>query len=140
KKGTGDLFMIIMAVHLGLHLMAMAANLITIFIAIEMVSIGSYLMTGYLSGNRQQSEAAMKYVLFGLTCSAVMLYGMSLLYAFTGTLEIYRPEFLTYLKDIPSLSAGIAIILVLVGIGFKLSFVPFQFWSPDVYEGAPTPV
>ena len=140
KKGTGDLFMILTAVHLGLHLMAMAANLITIFIAIEMVSIGSYLMTGYLSGNRQQSEAAMKYVLFGLTCSAVMLYGMSLLYAFTGTLEIYRPEFLTYLKDIPSLSASIAIILVLVGIGFKLSFVPFQFWSPDVYEGAPTPV
>src|SRR5690606_28515179 len=98
KKGTGDLFMILTAVHLGLHLMAMAANLMTIFIAIEMVSIGSYLMTGYLAGNRKQSEAAMKYVLFGLTCSAVMLYGMSLLYAFTGTLEIYQPEFLTYLN------------------------------------------
>lgn len=140
KKGVGDLYMILVAVQLGLHLMAMSSNLLMIFVAIEMVSLGSYLMVGYMSADQKQTEAAMKYVLFGAVCSAVMLYGMSLIYAFTGTLSLTAPDFINNLMKVPSLGVGIGLILILVGIGFKLSFVPFHFWSPDIYEGAPTPI
>lgn len=140
SKGTGDLFSILMAVQLGLNLMVMSQNLLMIYLSLEMVSVGSYLMVGYLSQNPRQSEAAMKYALFGAVCSAFMLYGMSLLYAFTGTLEIYSPEFVSFLSTTPFYSWGVGLILMLIGVAFKLSLVPFHFWAPDVYEGAPTPV
>ncbi|KAA8475877.1 NADH dehydrogenase subunit N [Arcticibacter tournemirensis] len=140
KKGSGDLYILLPAVLLGLNLMSMASSLLLIYLSIEMISISSYLMAGYVSGDDKQTEAAMKYVLFGSACSAIMLYGMSLLYGFTGTLTITDPEFLLGLGEMPRSVVVIAVGLVLVGIGFKLSFVPFHFWSPDVYEGAPVPV
>lgn len=140
NKGTGDMHSILLAVHLGLSLMVMSANLLMIYLSVEMVSVGSYLMVGYSSRNARQSEAAMKYALFGAVCSAIMLYGISLLYGFTGTLDINDPSFITGILSIPDFSWGLALIMVLVGIAFKLSLVPFHFWSPDVYEGAPTPV
>ncbi|HCN84829.1 MAG TPA: NADH-quinone oxidoreductase subunit L [Sphingobacteriaceae bacterium] len=140
SKGTGDLYAILVAVLLGMNLMAMSANLIMIYLSIEMVSMGSYIMVGYISADNKQTEAAMKYALFGAVCSAIMLYGMSLIYAFTGTLEITDPAFISGLSKVPVISSGVAISMLLVGIGFKLSFAPLHFWSPDVYEGAPTPV
>lgn len=140
KKGVGDLYMLIPAVLIGLNLMSMSTSLLMIYVSVEMVSIASYLMVGYASGNNKQTEAAMKYVLFGSICSAVMLYGMSLLYAFTGSINIGDPAFLTSLSAVSEPALTLAVLLVLVGIGFKLSFVPLHFWSPDVYEGAPTPV
>ena len=140
SKGTGDLSAILLAVHLGLNLMAMSANLLMIYLSLEMVSVGSYLMVGYLSGTARQTEAAMKYALFGAVCSAIMLYGMSLLYGFTGTLDLNDPAFAAGLVDIPAFVCGFALIMVLIGVGFKLSVVPLHFWSPDVYQGAPTPV
>ena len=140
SKGTGDLFSILLGVQLGLNLMVMSQNLLMIYLAVEMVSVGSYLMVGYLSQSPKQSEAAMKYALFGAVCSAFMLYGMSLLYAFTGSLEIYSPQFVSFLSTTPFHSWGIGLIMLLIGIAFKLSLVPFHFWAPDVYEGAPTPV
>lgn len=140
SKGTGDLFSILLAVQLGLNLMVMSQNLLMIYLSLEMVSVGSYLMVGYLSQSQKQTEAAMKYALFGAVCSAFMLYGMSLLYAFTGSLEIYSPQFVSFLNTVPFHSWGIGLIMLLMGIAFKLSLVPFHFWAPDVYEGAPTPV
>jgi len=140
KKGIGDLYMLVPAVLLGLNLMAMSNSLLMIYISIEMVSIASYLMVGYVSGESRQAEAAMKYALFGSVCSAVMLYGISLLYAFTGSIVITDPAFLSHLSIVSSPAVALAIILTLAGIGFKLSFVPLHFWSPDVYEGAPVPV
>ncbi len=140
KKGVGDMYMLLPAVLIGLNLMSMSASLLMIYISIEMVSIASYLMVGYASGNDKQTEAAMKYVLFGSICSAVMLYGMSLLYALTGSITIGDSNFLNNLNVTSGPAVTLALGLVLVGIGFKLSFVPFHFWAPDVYEGAPTPV
>ncbi|WP_207427170.1 NADH-quinone oxidoreductase subunit N [Pedobacter sp. SYSU D00535] len=140
KKGVGDLYLLLPAVLLGLNLMAMASSLLMIYVSVEMVSIASYLMVGYVSGANKQTEAAMKYALFGSVCSAVMLYGMSLLYGFTGTINITDESFLPGLSALPDSSVTLAVILTMVGIGFKLSFVPLHFWSPDVYEGAPTPV
>ncbi|MEJ6979172.1 NADH-quinone oxidoreductase subunit N [Pedobacter sp. P351] len=140
KKGVGDIYMLLPAILIGLNLMSMSSSLLMIYLSIEMVSIASYLLVGYASGTNKETEAAMKYVLFGSICSAVMLYGMSLLYAFTGSINIGDTSFLTGLQLISNPAVTLALILVLVGIGFKLSFVPLHFWSPDVYEGAPTPV
>ncbi|MDP3470196.1 MAG: NADH-quinone oxidoreductase subunit N [Daejeonella sp.] len=139
-KGFGDMYSILLAVHLGLNLMAMSANLLMVYLSLEMVSLGSYLMVGYLSAGQRQTEAAMKYALFGAVCSAIMLYGISLLYGFTGTLYLNDPAFLSGLHNIPRMASALALILVFIGIAFKLSLVPLHFWSPDVYEGAPTPV
>lgn len=140
RKGLGDLYAIIIAVVFGLHLMAMSVNLLMVYLAVEMVSIGSYLLVSYRSENRIVAEAGLKYVLFGFAASAIMLYGLSLLYAFTGTLDIFNGHFLGQLIHINSVPVFLAVLFVMAGIGFKLSFVPMHFWVPDVYEGASTPV
>ncbi len=140
QKGLSDLYAIIIAVVFGLHLMAMSVNLLMVYLAVEMVSIGSYLLVSYRSENRIVAESGLKYVLFGFAASAMMLYGLSLLYAFTGTLDIFNGHFVDQLISINSIPVSLAVLLVLAGIGFKLSFVPMHFWVPDVYEGASTPV
>lgn len=140
QKGLSDLYPIIIAVVFGLHLMAMSVNLLMIYLSVEMVSIGSYLLVSYRSENRFVAEAGLKYVLFGFAASAMMLYGLSLLYAFTGTLNMFNSHFVDQLIQINSVPVFLAILLVLAGIGFKLSFVPMHFWVPDVYEGASTPI
>ncbi|GAA4780306.1 NADH-quinone oxidoreductase subunit N [Olivibacter ginsenosidimutans] len=139
-KRIDDLLGILLGVHIGLNLMAVAVNWLMVYLTIEMVSVGSYVMVGYLARDRKQSEAAMKYVLFGTVCSAVMLYGLSLLYGYSGGLSFVDRTQLTALLEMPPLVFIVATFFVLTGIGFKLSFVPFHFWSPDVYQGAPTPV
>ena len=139
-KGLTDLYAIIMASVLGLHLMVMAVNLLSIYISVEMVSIASYLMVAYRSDAGLSTEAGMKYVLFGAVCSAIMLYGISLLYGFAGTTDILDGNFILSLNAANPAMAGLAVTLLLVGIGFKLSFVPMHFWVPDVYQGAATPV
>ncbi len=140
RKKTADLYSILLAVHVGLNLMAIATNWLMAFVAIEMVSIGSYLLVGYLAKERKQTEAAMKYVLFGAACSAVMLYGLSFLYGLTGDLGFTSAAHVQGLAQAQPVSVALALLLVFTGIGFKLSFVPFHFWTPDVYQGAPTPV
>lgn len=140
RKKTADLYSILLATHLGLNLMAIATNWLMVFVSIEMVSLGSYLMVGYLAKEKLQAEAAMKYVLFGAACSAVMLYGLSFLYGFTGDLGFTTGVHIAGLTEAPPLLVILALLLVFTGIGFKLSFVPFHFWTPDVYQGAPTPV
>ncbi|WP_295647856.1 NADH-quinone oxidoreductase subunit N [uncultured Mucilaginibacter sp.] len=139
-KGLGDLYSIIIASVFGLHLMLMAVNLLSIYLAVEMVSIASYLMVAYRSDTGVSTEAGMKYVLFGAVSSAIMLYGISLLYGFSGTLDIWNDGFIQNLVHVSPVSVSLALVLVMVGIGFKLSFVPMHFWVPDVYQGAATPV
>src|SRR3569833_1889554 len=140
RKGLSDLYSIAIGSVLGLHQMAMAVNLLSIYLAIEMVSIASYLMVAYRSENNFSAEAGMKYVLFGAASSAIMLYGISLLYGFGGSLNLFSGNLLPGLMQANPLAVAFALALVLIGIGFKLSFVPVHFWVPDVYEGAPTPV
>jgi len=140
RKRTADLYSVLVAVHIGLNLMSIATHWLMLFVSIEMVSIGSYIMVGYLAKNAKQTEAAMKYALFGAVCSAIMLYGLSLIYGFTGNLELTAHAHVEGLAAAPSILTTVALLFVFTGIGFKLSFVPFHFWSPDVYQGAPTPV
>lgn len=139
-KGLADLYSIIIASVLGLHIMVMAVNLLSIYVSIEMVSIASYLMVAYRSDTPVTTEAGMKYVLFGAVSSAIMLYGISLLYGFSGSLDINDATFIHNLSIANPVSVSLAIVLVMVGIGFKLSFVPMHFWVPDVYQGAATPI
>ena len=140
RKRLSDLYTITIGSLLGLHLMVMAINLLSIYIAIELVSIASYLMVAYRTENGFSSEAGLKYVLFGAASSAMMLYGISLLYGFSGSLNLFSPDVINSLLQTNALAVSFAIALVLIGIGFKLSFVPAHFWVPDVYQGAATPV
>lgn len=139
-KGLSDLYTITIGSIFGLHLMVMAVNLLSVYLAIEMVSIASYLMVAYRSENAFSTEAGLKYVLFGAASSAMMLYGISLLYGFSGSLNFYSTEALQSLVAVNPIGVTLALVLVLIGIGFKLSFVPLHFWVPDVYQGASTPV
>lgn len=139
-KKIDDLLGVLLAVHIALNMMTTAVNWLMVYLTIEMVSIGSYIMVGYLARDNKQTEAAMKYVLFGTVCSAVMLYGLSLFYGYTGSLSFVEPAHLIGLSQMPPLVFMVATLFVLTGIGFKLAFVPFHFWTPDVYQGAPTPV
>ncbi|QEM11910.1 NADH-quinone oxidoreductase subunit N [Mucilaginibacter rubeus] len=137
-KGVSDLYTISIASVLGLHLMTMAINLLSVYLAIEMVSVASYLMVAYRSETALSTEAGLKYVLFGAASSAIMLYGISLLYGFSGSLDLLN--IVAQLPNVNPLSVSFALVLVLIGVGFKLSFMPMHFWVPDVYQGAPTPV
>ena len=117
----------------------MAVNLLSIYVALEIVSITSYLFTAF-EKRRSSSEAALKYLLFGAAASAVMLYGMSLLYGLTGTLNITEAGFSRQLAQTDGMASTICILLTVSGLLFKVSAVPFHPWNPDVYEAAPTPV
>ena len=112
-----------------------------IYLAIELLSITSYILTGYLREDPKSNEAAIKYFLYGATASAAMLYGMSLLYGATGSTNL--SQIAMALRDAEASLRGIifpAVIFLLVGFGFKIGAVPFHQWAPDAYEGAPTPV
>ncbi|TYR38246.1 NADH-quinone oxidoreductase subunit N [Sphingobacterium phlebotomi] len=140
SKNNGDVYSILLAATLGMHVLSSTSHWLMAFIGIEMVSIASYILVGYFSQNKIQSEAAMKYVLFGSVCAAVMLYGLSLVYGLTGNLDFQSAEHLQGLMDAPEAVITLALLFVFAGIGFKLSFVPFHVWSPDVYQGAPTAI
>jgi NADH-quinone oxidoreductase subunit N len=138
----GEFYLIIIVATLGACLMSAASDLIMVFVALEATTIPLYILAGFLRGDKRSSESSMKYFLFGSFTSAFLLYGFSLLYGFTGQTNLYAiseylgsPEFVA--SPLPVLAT---MLLILVGFGFKISAVPFHFWTPDVYEGAPTPV
>lgn len=136
---SSELWLVSITLILGACLMSMSINLIMIYISIELVSISSYILTGLQNG-KQKSEAALKYVLFGAVASAVMIYGMSWLYGFTGTLNITDEAFYTGLAATSTLPLAIALTMTISGFIFKMGAFPFHIWSPDVYEAAPTPI
>lgn len=132
-------FALLMAMVLGLFLMTLSVNLLSIYLSIELVSICSYLLTA-LPASRKASEGGIKYLLFGAVSSAIMLYGMSFLYGITGTLDLTSDAFATELAGQEAPIAAVAILLTLGGLLFKLAGVPFHIWTPDAYEAAPVPV
>jgi NADH-quinone oxidoreductase subunit N len=121
-------------------LLAAANDMVMLYLALEMVSITSYVMVAYLKGDRMANEASLKYVLFGAASTGTMLYGLSLLYGMAGTTSL--PGVAAFLAGgIPEANrfAVYALtLLVLAGFGFKIAAVPFHFWCPDVYQGAAT--
>ena len=139
KSFVGEFYALLISMVLGLCLMTMSVNLLMIYLSIEIVSIASYILTS-IEKSKKSLESGLKYILFGATSSAVMLYGMSLLYGMTGTMDITSPDFSRGLAQIDSLASSVAIILTISGFLFKVSAAPFHIWTPDVYESAPTPV
>jgi NADH-quinone oxidoreductase subunit N len=139
KSFVGEFYALLISMVLGLVLMTMSVNLLMIYLSIEIVSISSYILTA-IEKNKKGLESALKYILFGATASAVMLYGMSLLYGMTGTLDITSPDFSRGISQLDNVAASVAIVLTISGFLFKLSAMPFHIWTPDVYESAPTPV
>ena len=139
-EDRGEYYALLVVATLGMSLMASSADMIMLFLAIETTSIPLYILAGFKKGDDKSTEAGLKYFLFGALTSAVMLYGFSLLYGFSGDTNIYRlSEAMRAGAVSPWIIGGMAA-LVLVGFSFKISAVPFHFWAPDVYEGAPTPI
>lgn len=132
----GEFYALLLVATLGMNLMASSANLIMLYLAIETTSLPLYIMAGSMTRDDHSTEAGIKYFLFGAMTAAVMLYGFSLLYGFTGTTNLSAMAKQLTLTNPWTLTA---IVLVLVGFGFKISIVPLHFWAPDVYQGAPTP-
>jgi NADH-quinone oxidoreductase subunit N len=132
-----EAYLLLVAATLGMCLMASASDLVMLYLAIETTSIPLYLLAGFLKDNDRSAEAGFKYMLFGAMTSAVLLYGLSLIYGFTGETSLYALG--AYFTSFDLVAVGITF-LVLAGLAFKVSLFPFHFWAPDVYEGAPTPV
>lgn len=133
-----EYYILLLTATLGTMLMAGANDLIMAFVAMETLGISSYLLTGYIRKDIKNNEAALKYLVIGAASSGVLLYGMSFLYGFSGSTHFnliaqhISPNSMNYALIIP-------LITVIAGIGYKMAVAPFHVWSPDVYEGAPTP-
>ncbi|HXQ34242.1 MAG TPA: NADH-quinone oxidoreductase subunit N, partial [Anaerolineales bacterium] len=136
----GEAYLLLLASLLGMNLMAVSSDLIMLFLAIETTSIPLYVLAGFLLGNDKSTEAGFKYLLFGILTTTIMLYGFSLVFGFAGTTDLYQLADLFQGGNLSPISAFGVLALILVGIGFKVSIVPFHFWAPDVYEGSPTPI
>jgi NADH-quinone oxidoreductase subunit N len=136
----GEFYLLILVSTLGMNLMVSASDLIMLYLAIETTSIPQYILAGFLNNDNKSTESGFKYLLFGAMASTIMLYGFSLLYGFSGTTSIRDVAVAIHSEGFPMLSVLGSLVLILVGFGFKISVVPFHFWAPDVYEGAPTPV
>jgi NADH-quinone oxidoreductase subunit N len=139
REDSADFHVLLLGATLGMSIMASANHLLMVFIGIEMASVPSYALAGFLKGRRESSEAALKYVVYGGGAAGVMLYGISLLAGKFGT--GYLPDVVRFIAMGPlSPTVLLGMLLVLVGIAFKLAAVPFHFWCPDVFEGAPAEV
>lgn len=137
EENVGEYFVMMVFATLGMMIMASAGDFITIYLALELMTISFYILTGYKKGDSRSLEAGVKYVLLGALSSAVLLYGMSLVYGLTGTTVISQVA--EKISGDVSPALLLALIFLIAGFGFKISLVPFHMWSPDVYQGAPTP-
>ncbi len=139
-KADGEFYMLMLLALTGSMFLGSTAELISIYISLELATMPLYVMAGLLRTGERSAEAAVKYVLLGAMSSAILLYGFALLYGLTGTTDL--------IAIANSINAGvqngnvlvlIAAVLILAGFGFKISAVPFHMWAPDIYEGSPTP-
>ncbi len=140
----GECLGLLLLIGVGFMLMAEANHLLMAYLAVEMVSLSSYALVGFLHEPRS-AEAGLKYLLFGALSSGIMLFGMSLLYGITGVLDLpdagVRADLLLR-GNVPAVVPwlSVAVVMILAGLGFKISLVPFHLWTPDAYEGAPVPI
>jgi len=136
-EGDGpEFFTLLLGATLGMSLMVSTSNLLMIFMSVEMASLPSYVLAGFRKTNRVGAEASLKYVLFGAATSSIMVFGLSYLYGLYGTLQMEELA-----RQMTATTGGSALLVVamaglIIGVGFKISAVPFHFWCPDVFEGA----
>jgi NADH-quinone oxidoreductase subunit N len=123
----------------GMSVMVSATSLISLYVGLEMSSLASYVLAAYRRTDERSAEAGLKYFVLGALASGILLYGISLLYGFTGTTN-FTGIAAAFARGAPSLGLLFGLVFLLAGLAFKISAVPFHMWTPDVYEGAPTPV
>lgn len=135
----GEYYALLLTAGLGMFFMASASNLLMAYLSLELVSITSYVLTGFMPHNRRSSEAALKYLIYGGVASGTMIYGMSWIFGMTGSLDYAVIQSVLAQPDMDKTTLFMAFIFILAGFGYKIVCVPFHMWSPDVYQGAPTP-
>jgi len=137
----GEFYVLILLAVAGMMLLAASADLLMVFLSLETLSLALYILAGFARDRRSSGEAALKYFLLGAFASAFLLYGIALLYGATGSTSLAGiGSYVSTRSLLASPLLLVGIVLVLIGFGFKLALVPFQMWTPDVYQGAPTPV
>ena len=154
RHRIGEYYFLLLSAAIGIFFMVGTYNLLLLVLGLELASLSSYSLAGFHKGEKRSAEAAMKYVVFGGLSAGVMVFGISLLYAVTGTLDMrvmsgalaidpvgegVARSLAVALEQSPGMVA-LAMILILGGFSYKISAAPFHFWAPDVYEGSPTPV
>lgn len=144
RAHRGEYYGMILLSAVGMMLMASSTELLTLYIAIELATISLMVLAAYRKTDHKSAEAGLKYVILGGISSAVLLYGVALLYGMTGTTELVA---IKHALEMMYMTQGgfpplvlLSLILLIAGFGFKLALVPFHMWAPDVYEGAPTPI
>jgi len=133
----GEYYALIFGMVIGMFFMVSANDLILIYLSLELLSLSSYVLAGFVKDSIRNSEASLKYVIYGSASSGIMLFGISILYGITGSTNLFEINSLLRFPDVPQITFLISVLMIFAGIGFKISIVPFHFWTPDVYEGAP---
>ena len=150
KHRIGEYYFLLLGAAIGIFFMVGTNNLLLLVLGLELLSLASYSLAGFHKGEKRSAEAAMKYIVFGGLSAGVMVYGISLLYGLTGTLDLavmagaaegegVTRSLAQAITESPG-AVAVAMVLILGGFSYKISVAPFHFWAPDVYEGAPTPV
>lgn len=140
RENKGEFFVLTTLMTVAMMVMAEARDMLMLYLSMEAVGLTSYVMAGYMRTSLRSTEASIKYVIFGAVSSAIMLYGLSLLYGMTGSLQFSGIRDVLLGGGAEPFGLLVAVVLILAGMSYKIAAVPFHFWCPDVYEGAPTPV
>ena len=133
----GEYYALIFGMVIGMFFMVSANDLILIYLSLELLSLSSYILAGFVKTSVRNSEASLKYIIYGSASSGIMLFGISILYGITGSTNLHEINSLLQFPSATQLTFLMSILMIFAGIGFKISIVPFHFWTPDVYEGAP---
>jgi NADH-quinone oxidoreductase subunit N len=142
ERGTehaSEYSVLIVFAAVGMSVMVSATSLIALYVGLELNSLAGYVLASYRRSDERSAEAGLKYFVLGALASGILLYGISLLYGFTGTTN-FAGLAAAFGRGAPSLGLLFGLVFLLAGLAFKASVVPFHMWTPDVYEGAPTPV
>jgi NADH-quinone oxidoreductase subunit N len=139
QVNQGEYYTLLLTCGLGMIFMASSSNLLTAYLSLELVSLTSYVLTGFMPHSRHSSEAALKYLIYGGVASGTMIYGMSWIFGMTGSLDYAAIHAAMAQNQLSKVALFMAFIFIMAGFGYKIVFVPFHMWSPDVYQGAPTP-
>lgn len=136
----GEFYTLMLCSLLGMLTIASSRDLIPIFVSLELISLPAFVLVGLRKSDLRSNESALKFFLFGVLSTTIMLYGMSLIYGITGATNLKTIGTVLALGRVPSSIVILSIFFIIVGFGFKISAFPFQWWVPDTYEGAPVPV
>jgi len=136
EEKSSEFYGLMILATLGMMLMSSAGEFITLYVGLELMTISFYILTAYLLNDKLSAEAGLKYLILGALSSAILLFGISLVYALTGTTVF--TEIAIRLSMQPAVIAGV--VMIIAGFAFKVSVVPFHMWTPDIYQGAPIPI